>query len=135
VFVRIQVPGSGVAERVLIPDAAISVDQSSKFVYVVDDANLVQVRRVTTGDLAKGLRVITDGLDGSESVVIKGVQRCRPGQPVEPTRESLEPGPDLGLPDTYEPVRREKWLRSAAPPETSQPASPPASLPTSGAAP
>lgn len=129
VFVRLQVPGSGVAERLLLPDAAISIDQSSKFVYVVDDANVVQVRRITTGDLAKGLRVITDGLDGSESVVIKGVQRCRPGQPVEPTRETLEPGPDLGLPDTYEPVPREKWLRPAT-----APASSPASLPASGAA-
>ena len=129
VFVRLQVPGSGVAERLLLPDAAISIDQSSKFVYVVDDANVVQVRRITTGDLAKGLRVITDGLDGSESVVIKGVQRCRPGQPVEPTRETLEPGPDLGLPDTYEPVPREKWLRPAT-----APASSPASLPAAGAA-
>lgn len=137
VFVRLQVPGSGVAERLLLPDAAISIDQSSKFVYVVDDANVVQVRRITTGDLAKGLRVITDGLDGSESVVIKGVQRCRPGQPVEPTRETLEPGPDLGLPDTYEPVPREKWLRPATAPDSSpteQPASSPASLPASGAA-
>ena len=126
VFVRIQVPGSGVAMRLLLPDAAISVDQSSKFVYVVEADNVVQIRRVTTGDLSKGLRVITDGLDGSESVVIKGVQRCRPGQPVEPTRETLEPGPDLGLPDTYEAVPREKWLRPSA--------SPPASLPASGAA-
>ena len=132
VFVRIQVPGSGVAERLLLPDAAISIDQSSKFVYVVDDANVVQVRRITTGDLAKGLRVITDGLDGSESVVIKGVQRCRPGQPVEPTRETLEPGPDLGLPDTYEPVPREQWLRPAAP--ASPPARLPAAPPASGAA-
>ncbi len=131
VFVRIQVPGSGVAKRLLIPDAAVSVDQSSKFVYVIDEAQVVQVRRVTTGDLAKGLRVITSGLDGSEAVVIKGMQRCRPGQPVEPMRESLEPGSDLGLPDTYEPVPRAKWLRSAAPPETSLPASPPANLPAS----
>jgi RND family efflux transporter MFP subunit len=116
VFVRLQVPGSGVAERLLLPDSAISIDQASKFVYVIDEANVVQVRRVTTGDLAKGLRVITDGLDGSERVVIKGVQRCRPGQPVEPAQETLEPGPDLGLPDTYTPVPREKWLRPAAPP-------------------
>jgi len=112
--------------RLLLPDAAISVDQSSKFVYVVEADNVVQIRRVTTGDLSKGLRVITDGLDGSESVVIKGVQRCRPGQPVEPTRKTLEPGPDLGLPDTYEAVPREKWLRPSA--------SPTASLPASGAA-
>lgn len=116
VFVRLQVPGSGVAERLLIPDAAISIDQASKFVYVVDAANLVDVRRVTTGDLAKGLRVVTAGLDGSEAVVIKGMQRCRPGQPVEPMSETLEAGSDLGLPDTYEPVPREKWLRPVAPP-------------------
>jgi RND family efflux transporter MFP subunit len=111
VFVRLQVPGSGAAERLLLPDAAISTDQSSKFVYVVDEADVVRVRPVVTGELAKGLRVIAEGLDGTERVVIKGVQRCRPGQPVKPVLEVLTPGPDLGLPDTYEPVPREKWLR------------------------
>jgi RND family efflux transporter MFP subunit len=133
VFVRLQVPGSGVAKRLLLPDSAISIDQASKFVYVVDAANLVHVRRVTTGDLAKGLRVITDGLDGSETVVIKGVQRCRPGQPVEPARATLEAGPDLGLPDTYEPVPREKWLRPAAP-AAELPATAPTTPPATGAA-
>jgi RND family efflux transporter MFP subunit len=116
VFVRLQVPGSGAAQRLLLPDAAISVDQSSKYVYVLDEADVVQVRPVVTGELAKGLRVIAEGLDGTERVVVKGVQRCRPGQPVTPSLEVLEPGPDLGLPDTYAPVPREKWLLPATPP-------------------
>lgn len=122
VFVRLQVPGSGTGERLLLPDAAISIDQSGKFVSVVDDADVVRVRPVVTGDIAKGLRVILQGLDGTERVVVNGVQRCRPGQPVAPTLETLEPGPDLGLPDTYEPVPRERWLRPGVPPDEGAPA-------------
>jgi RND family efflux transporter MFP subunit len=137
VFVRVQVPGSGVAERLLLPDAALSIDQAAKFVYVVDDADVVRVRPVVTGELAKGLRVIREGLDGTERVVVRGVQRCRPGQPVAPTLETLEPGPDLGLPDTYEPVPREKWLRPGIPAgvEAGSGAAPPAAAAPSGTGP
>jgi hypothetical protein len=101
---------------VLIPDAAIATDQSAKFVYLVGSDGKLERRPVTTGSVSKELRVITDGLDGSEMVVIKGLQRCRPGVEAKTTVEEIVAGDDLGLPDTYEPVAPEEWLRPAMSP-------------------
>ena len=39
---------------------------------------------MTTGRLNDGLRVIRSGLDGSEKIVVSGVQRVRPGAAVTP---------------------------------------------------
>lgn len=115
VFVRVQTPGSASEERVLLPDSALVTDQSSKLVYVVGEGNKLESRKVKAGRLSKGLRVITEGLDGSETVVIRGLQRCQPGLQVKATTESVEPLIDDGLPNEYRPVPPEEWLQPAAP--------------------
>lgn len=120
-FVRMQIPGSGAEERLLLPDAAIVSDQASKIVYVVGEGGKVEVRAVKTGSLSKGLRVVTEGLDGSENVVVKGVQRCRPGATVAPKVEELAAGEGNGLPDAYEPVPPERWLRQPVGPSPEGP--------------
>ena len=53
-FVRVRLPISPPYEALLVSDAAIGSDQGLKFVYVVDDENKVQYRRVTTGALQDG---------------------------------------------------------------------------------
>lgn len=114
-FVRCRIPGSAPYEALLLPDSAIASDQTSKLVYVVGEDGKVATRRITTGPLSKGLRVIRSGLAGDERVVIHGLQRCRPGATAKATAEELTPGDDEGLPDTYEPVPPEEWLRPANP--------------------
>ncbi|QDV72823.1 efflux RND transporter periplasmic adaptor subunit [Botrimarina mediterranea] len=121
VFVRLQIPGSEPGPRVLIPDSAVATDQAAKFVYIVGEGDKLERRPVTTGAISKDLRVITGGLDGSESVVVKGLQRCRPGAEVKVTVEEIVAGDDLGLPDTYEPVAPEEWLRPAMTPINTTP--------------
>lgn len=68
--------------QLLIPDEAIGSDQSNKFVLVVDDSNKVQRRLVDVGFLYNNLRVIRGGLSETDRVIIKGIQKARPGQPV-----------------------------------------------------
>lgn len=114
VFVKIQVPGSVSERSVLIPDAAVASDQNSKIVYVVGEGKKLEVRPVKVGSLAKGLRVVVEGLDGSESVVVRGLQRCRPGAEVEATVEELVADDSDGLPDSYKPVPESEWLQPAA---------------------
>jgi membrane fusion protein, multidrug efflux system len=75
---------------VLVPDEAIGADQSNRVVYIVDDKNIIALRTVTTGRLIDGLRVIRSGLDGSERIVVRGLQRVRPGAPVTPRAVDLE---------------------------------------------
>jgi len=82
-FARLRLIGSGDYHALLIPDEAIGTDQSRKFVYVVDDQQLAQYRPVEVGPLVDGLRVVRSGLTEQDRVIVGGVQRARPGQPVE----------------------------------------------------
>lgn len=84
VFVRLRLPGTGLYRAVLVPDAAVGTDQTERFVYVVDAQGVVAVRKVGLGRLVDGLRVIKTGLTGDETIVVRGVQRVRPGAAVTP---------------------------------------------------
>ncbi len=89
-FTRVRLPLGEPYKALLVADRAIGTDQSQKFVYVVDDKNLAQYRAVKLGRLEDdGLRVITDGLQPSESVIVTGLQRARPGKPVNPQRVEM----------------------------------------------
>lgn len=88
-FVRLQLIGETNPGAVLVPDLAIGTDQSNRIVYVLDKDNVPRIRIVTPGRLIDGMRVVKSGLDGSETIVINGVQRVRPGSPVKPERKEL----------------------------------------------
>jgi RND family efflux transporter MFP subunit len=89
-FARVRVAGSQAYQALLLPDAAFGTDQANKFALVIGDDGTVQRRVVTLGALSSGLRVVTSGLKADEWVVTKGLQRSRPGQKVNPTREALK---------------------------------------------
>lgn len=89
-FARVRVPMSRAANALLVSDRAIGTDQSQKFVYVVDEKNVAQYRPVTLGHLEDdGLRVVTDGVRRGDSVIVTGLQRARPGKPVNPQRVEM----------------------------------------------
>lgn len=123
VFVKVRVPGSQPKERVLIPDGAVGADQNSQYVWVVGEGNKVERVDVVTGSLSKGLRVVEEGLSGDERVVIRGVQRCRPGAEVQPSVEELQLGDGLGLPDDYDPVPPEEQFQAPTPAQPQPPRS------------
>jgi RND family efflux transporter MFP subunit len=84
---RIRVSVSPPFSPILIPDLAIGVDQGQKFVYIVNDDNKVEYRKITIGNMyADNLRAITAGLKGDERVIVNGLQRVRPGGTVDPQR-------------------------------------------------
>ncbi|GAB5470634.1 MAG: efflux RND transporter periplasmic adaptor subunit [Rhodospirillales bacterium] len=90
-FARLRLLGSAPYEALLIPEAAIGTDQSYKFVYVMGEEGLPVYRRVTLGERRGELRVIADGLEPGEQVVIEGLLRIRPGSPVTPQVGSIGP--------------------------------------------
>jgi multidrug efflux system membrane fusion protein len=75
---------------VLVDDRAIGTDQSQKFVYVVDAQNKVAYRPVKVGRLTDGLRIVQQGLQPGETVVVNGMQRIRPGVVVAPERVAMD---------------------------------------------
>jgi multidrug efflux system membrane fusion protein len=81
-FARIKVTGSAPYEALLLPDTAITNDQSRKVVFVVGKDDLVEMRPVTLGPLDDGLRVVRDGLKKDDRVVVDGLQRARVGAKV-----------------------------------------------------
>jgi multidrug efflux system membrane fusion protein len=88
-FARIKV-GGGESTAALIDDRAVGTDQSKKFVLVVGADKRVAYREVKLGPVVDGLRVVRDGLQAGESIVVNGVQRVRPGMPVAPTEVHMD---------------------------------------------
>jgi RND family efflux transporter MFP subunit len=84
-FGHLRLSASQPYRALLVPDAAIVTDGARRTVYVVDGQGNVAARPVELGPLNGGLRVIRSGLRPNERVIIDGVQRARPGQPVQPT--------------------------------------------------
>jgi RND family efflux transporter MFP subunit len=109
-FARLRLPGSGAYEAVLIPDAAIVSDQSERFVYVVEADGAIRRQVVDMGPVVQGLRVVRKGLSGAEMIIVRGLQRVRPGLKAKATVEKLDLKNDEGLPDQYEPVPQEDWI-------------------------
>jgi len=92
-FARVRVTGTASYAALLLPDEAIGTDQTEKFVYVVADDGMVTRRNVKLGPLEAGLRVVRDGLKYSEWVVVRGLQRARPGLKVQMNQISIAQSP------------------------------------------
>ena len=52
--------------------------------YVVNAENKAEYRVVELGPVIDGLRVARKGLKAGERIVVNGLQRVRPGAPVQP---------------------------------------------------
>jgi RND family efflux transporter MFP subunit len=89
-FARVKLLGHNSFQAVLVDDRAIGTDQSQKFVYVVDAANKVVYRPVKVGRLTDGLRIVLQGLQPGETVIVNGLQRVRPGVVVAPERIAMD---------------------------------------------
>ena len=97
-YARIRLGGGAPREAVLIDERAIGTDQDKRFVLVVDETNRTAYREVRLGARQSGLRIIENGLNAGERIVVSGLQRTRPGDTVAPksvpmNRESLVDGP------------------------------------------
>jgi hypothetical protein len=85
-FARVELMGRSRYKATLIDDRAVGTDQSQKFVYVVAANNTVSYRAVKLGRNMEGLRVVREGLQPGELIVVNGLQRVMPGATVAPHR-------------------------------------------------
>ena len=86
-FAKVRLPYAEVKDALLVPDAALAADQRGRYLLTVNKDNIVEYRPVKIGSLVDGLRVITQGITAEDRVVVKGIQRARPGSPVTPEEE------------------------------------------------
>jgi RND family efflux transporter MFP subunit len=87
-FARVRMAAAPPRNELLVPDAAIGVEQVRKFVLVVDAGNVARPKYVTLGPVVDGLRVITQGLTPDDNVIINGLMRAKPGAKVTPQQSS-----------------------------------------------
>jgi hypothetical protein len=87
------VPFDQQQNALLVPDVALGSDQSGRYLLVVNGDNVVEQRKVVTGQLEGDLRVIESGLKADDRVVIAGLLRAIPGQKVDPQQKKIEASP------------------------------------------
>ncbi|AMZ70319.1 MULTISPECIES: multidrug efflux RND transporter periplasmic adaptor subunit MexE [Pseudomonas] len=83
-YARLKLVGSGTYAAVLINDEAVGTDLGKKFVLVMDAENKPAYRAVELGPKIEGLRIVRSGLSKNDTIIVKGLQRARPGAPVTP---------------------------------------------------
>jgi RND family efflux transporter MFP subunit len=71
-------------DALLVPQRALTELQGGYQVAVVDGENKVSIRTVKVGDRVGNRWVIAEGLKRGERVVAEGIQKVRPGMPVNP---------------------------------------------------
>jgi RND family efflux transporter MFP subunit len=93
-YARVKLGGSATYTGVVVPDRAITTDQTSKVVLIVGPNNIVQPRPVKPGALVDGMRVV-EGVKAGEMVIVDGLLRAFPGAPVTPQVLKVD---DKGMP-------------------------------------
>ncbi len=88
-FARVTIYIDGGAPRLVIPETAIGAQQGSRFALVIDQENKIAFRKLSLGERRGEERLVVDGLQAGETIVINGLQRLRPGMTVQPVQPSM----------------------------------------------
>lgn len=82
--------------RLVIPQAALLLDQQGAYALVVGADSKVEVRRISVGEQRGPMIVAEKGLAAGDRVIVSGHQNARPGAVVSPqpaAREAVAPAP------------------------------------------
>ncbi|MDD4102739.1 MAG: efflux RND transporter periplasmic adaptor subunit [Kiritimatiellae bacterium] len=82
-YVTVLVDLAEPARSAVLPQQALVTDREGNFVYVIDGDGKATTRRVTAGAMGDGIVAVT-GVALGEKVVVQGVQKVVPGQPIQP---------------------------------------------------
>jgi RND family efflux transporter MFP subunit len=88
-FVRVRAPLGAPQPKILVEERAVGADQRGDFLLVVNDKKVVEYRPVKLGAAQQGMRVVEEGVTPADWVVVNGLQRARPGAPVEPQQAEM----------------------------------------------
>jgi RND family efflux transporter MFP subunit len=91
--VRVRVPIGQKEKTILVSERAVGSDLGEKFLYVVNSESVVEQHPVKLGALRDGLRVVESGVKPGDWVIVRGLQRVRPGDTVDPERVPMPKPP------------------------------------------
>ena len=90
-FVRVRVEAGVQAKGLRIPQRAVTVTPTAANVLVVGAKDVVESRPVKLGALEGDYWIIQGGLQAGDRIVVDGLQKAVPGQPVKPVAGSPAP--------------------------------------------
>lgn len=90
-FASVAVESAQPVASIVVPQAALQIDQAGAFVMVVDSGRKVEMRRIQTGASVENAVVVEKGLQPGDRVVVEGAQKVRPGQEVQVGEVPAEP--------------------------------------------
>jgi len=88
-FGRIRLVVDTAENALLVPQKAITEQQSAKVVLVIGEGNKVAHRTVSLGPRYEDSVIVTEGLRAGELVIVEGHQKARPGMVVSPADRPL----------------------------------------------
>ena len=84
-YCTVSLPYGEEDNAILIPDASTGTDQLGRYVYVVDDNNIVSYRHIEVGEIINDSLIhVKSGLLPDEKFVTKALLKVRAGMKVEP---------------------------------------------------
>src|SRR6476620_6958192 len=83
-FVTVMLEGVQPVEVLAMPRSAVLSDQQGDYVFTVGPDNKAEQRRIQLGQSTSTVAAVLSGLSVVDKVIVKGLQRVRPGQPVSP---------------------------------------------------
>ena len=83
-FVTVLLEGVEPVEVLAIPRSAVLSDQQGEYVYVVGADNKAEQRRIKLGQSTSTIAAVMTGIALGDEVIVEGLQKVRPGQPVAP---------------------------------------------------
>ena len=89
-FARINASVRTIKNGILIPQRSVMEMQGIHNVYVINDENKVELRRIIVGTTIDSFWLVEEGLKNGEKVVYEGLQKVKPGLTVNPVLTKVE---------------------------------------------
>ena len=83
-FVTVLLEGVQPIEVLAIPRSAVLSDQQGDYVFTIGPDNKAEQRRIQLGQSTSTVAAVVSGLALGDKVIVEGLQKVRPGQPVAP---------------------------------------------------
>ncbi len=81
-FVTVVFDGDTEQQSLVVPQQAVLANRAGRSVLVVGDDSTVEQRNVVLGDALGDAFIVESGLEPGERVVVRGLQKVRPGMTV-----------------------------------------------------
>ncbi|MEK1897837.1 MAG: efflux RND transporter periplasmic adaptor subunit [Rhizobium sp.] len=97
-FVRVRVPVAHQDKALLVRDDAVGTNQQGNYVLVLGKDDVIEQRPVKIGQRDGSMRVIEQGIDVGDWVVMAGIQRAVPDMKVTPEKITIDAAAATGGP-------------------------------------